>query len=175
MAVVSYEVALALRQKSREIGPLSSPPFPPPLLPPPSYMSFWPANEGPRQTDGRRGGRSPSEGGGRRRRIDKTLHHSGISARGLGKTCCFGSDQKSSCHTFPADENLRHHPMFLYRHYTDNPAETAIRGRCLGPAVLIGPHGRSSWWVRFGGRACWCATEHLREVTPDEAGLLGPR
>ena len=36
------------------------------------------------------------------------------SAReGLGRTCCFGSDQKSSCHTFPANENVRdRYPLF---------------------------------------------------------------
>ena len=34
-------------------------------------------------------------------------------------------------------------------------------------------HGRSSWWVRFGGRAYLCATEHLRGVTQDEADCLG--
>ena len=38
----------------------------------PSDTSFWPANEGPRRTDGTRGG-SPSEGGGRRRRAGKTF------------------------------------------------------------------------------------------------------
>ena len=59
------------------------------------------------RTDGTRGCRSPSEGGGRRRRAGKTFHHSGVTARGLGRTCCFESDQKSSCHTFPANENIR--------------------------------------------------------------------
>ena len=29
--------------------------------------------------------------------------------------------------------------------------ETALRGRYLRPAALIGPHGRSSRWERFGG------------------------
>ena len=48
-----------------------------------------------------------------------------------------------------------------------------MRGRYLGPAALIGLHGRSSWWVRFGGRAYLCATEHFRGVTPDEADCLG--
>ena len=46
-------------------------------------------------------------------------------------------------------------------------------GRYLGQAALIGPHGPSRWWVRFGGRAYLCATEHLRGVTPDEADCLG--
>ena len=27
--------------------------------------------------------------------------------------------------------------------------------------------------MRFGGRACLCATEHFRGVTPDEADCLG--
>ena len=62
---------------------------------------------------------------------------------------------------------------FFYRHYPGKRAETAMRGRYLGPAALIGPHGRSSWWVSFGGRAHLCATEHLRGVTPDEADRLG--
>ena len=55
---------------------------------------------------------------------------------------------------------------FFHRHYPGKRAETAMRGRYLGPAVLIGPHGRSSWWVLFAGRAHLCATEHLRGVTP---------
>ena len=38
---------------------------------------------------------------------------------------------------------------FFYRHYPGKRAETAMRGRYLRPAALIGPHGRSSWWVRF--------------------------
>ena len=38
-----------------------------------------------------------------------------------------------------------------------------MRGRYLGPAALIGPHGRSIWWVRFGGRAYLNATERLEE------------
>ena len=48
-----------------------------------------------------------------------------------------------------------------------------MRGRYLGPAALIGPHGRSGWWVRFGGMAYLCAAEHLRGVTPDEADCSG--
>ena len=88
--------------KSREVGH------------PPSYTSFWPANECPRRTDGTRRGRSPSDGGGRRRRAGKSFHHSGFSARGLGRMCYFGSDQKSSCHTFSANENIRvRYPLFL--------------------------------------------------------------
>ena len=62
---------------------------------------------------------------------------------------------------------------FFYRHYPGKRAETAMRGRYLRPAALIGPHGQSSWWVRFGGRAYLCATEHLRGVTPDGADRLG--
>ena len=54
---------------------------------------------------------------------------------------------------------------FFYRHYTGERAETAMRGRYLGPAALIGSHGRSGSWVRFCGRAHLCATEHLRGVT----------
>ena len=42
---------------------------------------------------------------------------------------------------------------FFYGHYPGERAETAMQGRYLGPAALIGPHGRSGWWVRFGGRA----------------------
>ena len=42
-----------------------------------------------------------------------------------------------------------------------------------GTQALIGPHGLSSLWVRIGGRAYLSATEHLRAVTPDEAGCLG--
>ena len=41
---------------------------------------------------------------------------------------------------------------FCYRHYPGKRAETAMRGRSLGPTALIGPHGRSGWWVRFGRR-----------------------
>ena len=48
-----------------------------------------------------------------------------------------------------------------------------MRGRYLGPTAFIGPHGRSGWCVRFGGRASLCATEHLRGVTQDEADCLG--
>ena len=62
---------------------------------------------------------------------------------------------------------------FRYRQYPGKRAETALRGRYLGPAALIGPHGRSCWWVRFGGRAYLCATEHLRGVTPDKLDRLG--
>ena len=62
---------------------------------------------------------------------------------------------------------------FSYRHNPGKRAETALRGRYLGPAALIGPHGRSCWWVRFGGRAYLCATEHLRGVTLDESDRLG--
>ena len=40
---------------------------------------------------------------------------------------------------------------FLHRHHPGKRTETAMRGRYLGPTALIGPHGRSSWWVRFGG------------------------
>ena len=58
-------------------------------------VSYEVANEGLRQTDGTRGGRAPSERGGRQRRACKTLHNSGISARGLGKTRRLGSDQKN--------------------------------------------------------------------------------
>ena len=74
-----------------------------------------------------------------------------------------------------ANENVRAPGTlcFFHRHYPGKRAETAMRGRYLGPAALIGPHGRSSWWVRFGGRAYLCATEHLRGVTPDEADRLG--
>ena len=93
--------------------------------------------------------------------------HSGVSARGLGRTCGGRSDQKSSCHTFTSNQNIR------ARYYPGKRAETATRGRHLRPADLIGPHGQSSWWVRFGGRAYLCATEHLRGVTPDEADCLG--
>ena len=62
---------------------------------------------------------------------------------------------------------------FFYRHHPGKRADTAMRGRYLGPLALIGPHGRSGWWVRFGGRAHLCATEHLRGITPDEADRLG--
>ena len=62
---------------------------------------------------------------------------------------------------------------FFYRHYPGSRAETAMRGRYLGRAALFGPHGRRSWWVRFGGRAYLCAAEHLRGDTPDEADRLG--
>ena len=34
---------------------------------------------------------------------------------------------------------------FFYRHYPGKRAETALRGRYLGPAALMGPHGRSIW------------------------------
>ena len=57
--------------KSREVGHTHG------------HTSFWPANECLRRTDGTRGGRSPSEGVGRRRRAGQTFHCSGVSARGL--------------------------------------------------------------------------------------------
>ena len=57
--------------------------------------------------------------------------------------------------------------------YPGKRTETALRRRYLRPAALIGAHGGSSWWVRFGGRTYLCATEHLRGVTPDEADRLG--
>ena len=41
--------------------------------------------------------------------------------------------------------------FFFYRPYRGNRAETAMRGRFLGPAALFGPHGRRSWWVRRKG------------------------
>ena len=110
---------------------------------------FWPANEGLRRTDGPRGGRSPSEGGGRRRRAGKTFRSRPMETLEPGILC------------------------FIYRHHPSKRAETTMRGRYLGPAALIRPHGRSSWWVRFGGRAFLCAAEHLRGVTPDEADCLG--
>ena len=62
---------------------------------------------------------------------------------------------------------------FFYRHYPGKRLVTAMRGRYLGPAALIGPHDRSGWWVLFGARAYSCATEHLRGVTPDEADRQG--
>ena len=61
----------------------------------------------------------------------------------------------------------------FHRHYTGKRAETAMRGRYLGPADLMGPYGRSSWWVLFGRKAYLCDSEHLREVTPDEAECSG--
>ena len=79
--------------------------------------------------------------------------HSGVTARGLGRTCGGRSDQKSSCHTFTSNQNIR------ARYYPGKRAETATRGRYLRPADLIGPHGRSSWWVRFGGRAYFTCEE----------------
>ena len=60
---------------------------------------------------------------------------------------------------------------FFYRHHPGKRAETAMRGRYLGPATLI--EAERSKWVRFGGRAHVCATEHLRGVTQDEADRLG--
>ena len=63
---------------------------------------------------------------------------------------------------------------FFCRHYQGKRAETAMRGRYLGPATLIGPHGRSSWCMRFGGRASLCATETLARSHARRSGLLGP-
>ena len=143
MSVVCYEVAHALNQRAGRLG-----------IP---TRVFCPANEGVRTTDGTRGGRSPSEGGGRRRRAGKTFHHSGVSARGLGRTCYFGSDQKSSCHTFPVGEDiLARYSLFPLQTPPRQTSGTAMRGRHLGPAALIGPDGRSGWCVRFGGRAYLC-------------------
>ena len=155
---VPCEVAHALNQRAGRLG-IS-----------PSYTSFWTANEGLRRTDGTQGGPSPSDDGRRRRRAGKTFHHSGFGVRGLGRTCCLGSDQKSSCHTFPTNENPRAwYPLLLLQ---TPPRQTSGNGNAVTmsgtPPVLIGPHGRSSWWVRFGGRGYLCATEHLRGVTPDE-------
>ena len=40
--------------------------------------------------------------------------HSGVRARSFGRTCRFRSDQESSCHAFPANENVRaRDPLFL--------------------------------------------------------------
>ena len=162
ISVVSCEVAHALNQRAGRLGIL------------PSDTSFWPANEGLRRTDGTRGGPSSSEGGGRRRRAGKTFHHLGVRARRFGRTCCFRGDQEGAA--------TRSRPMttfepgtlcVFYRHYPGKRADTAMGGRYLGPAASIGPHGRSSWWVRFGGRANLCASEHLREITPDVADRLG--
>ena len=127
---------------------------------PPRDTSFWPANE-----------MEHGESFSIRRwwtKDSQTFHHSGVSARGLGRTCCFGSDQKSSWHTFPANEDTRAwYPLFLLQ---TPPRQTSGNGNArtiLGPAALIGPHSRSCWWVRCGGRAC------LRGVTLDEADCLG--
>ena len=79
-------------------------------------------------------------------------------------------NQKSSCHTFPANE--KHSSPVPSVSFTDTNLANEWK-RYLGPAALVGPHGRSSSWVRFGGRACLCATEHLRGVTSDEAACLG--
>ena len=38
---------------------------------------------------------------------------------------------------------------FFHRQCSGKRAETAMRGRYLGLAALIGPHGRSCWWVTF--------------------------
>ena len=72
----------------------------------------------------------------------------------------------------PTPQAGTQYPWTWHRHYPGKGAETTMRGRYLGPAALIGPHGRGSWWVRFGGTAHLCATEHLRGVTPDEADCL---
>ena len=56
---------------------------------------------------------------------------------------------------------------------TTQANERTQRGRYLGRAALVGPHGRTSWWVRFGGRAYLCAAQRLPGVTPDEADCLG--
>ena len=53
------------------------------------------ANEGLRRTGGIRGIHFPSEIGGLKKRAGKKLHHSGISAKGLGKTCRLGKGQKN--------------------------------------------------------------------------------
>ena len=53
------------------------------------------ANEGLRRTGGIRGIHFPSEIGGLKKRAGKKLHHSGISAKRLGKTCRPGKDQKN--------------------------------------------------------------------------------
>ena len=141
----------------------------------PSYTSFWPANEGLRRPDGTRRGRSPSDGDGRRRRAGKTFHPSRRQRERPWKNML---RQKRSEEQLPHDHGQSKHsspvPSFFYRHYYPGKrAETAIRGRYLGPADLIGPHGQSRWWVRFGGRAYLCATEHLRHAR--RSGLLGPR
>ena len=60
-----------------------------------SVVRYEVANVGLRRTDGTWGGRAPSERDGRKRRAGKTFHHSGISAKGLRKTCRLGSDQKN--------------------------------------------------------------------------------
>ena len=62
-----------------------------------SGVSYEVAKDGRQRTDRTRGGCAPSERGGRKRRAGKTFDHSGISARGLGKTCRLGKDLKNHC------------------------------------------------------------------------------
>ena len=78
-----------------------------------------------------------------------------------------------------SEEQLPHVPGW-WEHSSPVPSDSFIDTnlsnewkRYLGPAALVGPIGRSSLWVRFGGRACLCTAEHLRGVTPDEADCLG--
>ena len=53
------------------------------------------ANEGLRRTGGIRGIHFPFERGGLKKRAGKKLHHSDISAKGLGKTSRLGKGQKN--------------------------------------------------------------------------------
>ena len=106
--------------------------------------------------------------------LNQRAYHSGVRARCFGRACRFRSDQESSGNTIPAHEKFESGTLcFFYRHYPGKRAEAALRGRHLGPEASIGPHGRSSWWVRFGGRAYLCATEHLRGVNAGRIGSLG--
>ena len=50
---------------------------------------------------------------------------------------------------------------FCYRHCPGKRAETAMRGRYLGPAALIGPHG-AIWWKSILVCHCTPARSHAR-------------
>ena len=132
MSIVSYEVGPRTESKSREVGHT------------PSQTSFWPASEGLRRTDGAWGGRPPSEGVGRRRRAGQTFHHPGVGER-PGKNMLL----------------LKRSLCFFYRHCPGKRAEAAMRGRYLGPAALIGPHG-AIWWKSILVCHCTLARSHAR-------------
>ena len=82
VSVVGYEIAHALNQRAGGWEFTSNP-------------SIWPANEGLKRTDGTRRSRFPFERGRRKRPASKTFRHSGIRARGLGKTSRLRSNQKN--------------------------------------------------------------------------------
>ena len=149
-SIVSYEVSHALNLRARRLGHS------------PQSHEFWPANEGPRRTDGTWVG----------------VPHPTVVDEGAeqGRRFIICTSAREALEEHAASEAIRRAAATLSRpirnirapvpsvSFTDTNLANEWK-RYLGLAALVGPHGRSSMWARFGGRACLCATEHLRGVT----------